>query len=157
MTAPAKPPATPSATPSATPAVNPPSIQELDEPRLEALIEAMFLAAYADGEFSQIEREHFYASIESLTDRRISGATVEALTARMKADLDAHGRAARLEAVKDKLANPGARKAALALTIQLVAADGIIRTAERELIDDMAAALEIDQDTAADLVTQLTT
>ena len=134
----------------------PPSIKELDEPRLEALIEVMFLAAYADGEFSDVEREHFYASIETLTDRRISGPTLEDMTVRMKADLDEKGRANRLEAVKEKLATPGARKAALALTIQLIAADGIIRTAERELIDDMAAVLEIDQDTAADLVTQLT-
>lgn len=145
------------APPSVHPPATPPSIKELDEPRLEALIEAMFLAAYADGEFSDVEREHFYASIESLTDRRISGPTLEDLTVRMKADLDEKGRAACLEAVKEKLSTPGARKAALALTIQLVAADGIIRTAERELIDDMAAVLEIDQDTAADLVTQLTT
>jgi tellurite resistance protein len=148
MTASARPPAHRPATP--------PSIKEFDEPRLEALIEAMFLAAYSDGEFSDVERAHFYASIESLTDRRISGPTVESLTVRMKADLEVEGRAARLEAVKEKLSSPGARKAALALTIQLIAADGIIRTAERELIDDMAAVLEIDQDTAADLVTQLT-
>lgn len=134
---------------------SPPSVKELDEPRLEALIEAMFLAAYADGEFSEEERAHFNASIESLTDRRISGKTLEALLLRMRSDLAAFGQAARLVSVKERLASPGARKAALALTIQLVASDGIIRTSERELIFALADALEIDRDAAADLVTQL--
>jgi len=130
----------------------PPSVKELDEPRLEALIEAMFIAAFADGEFSDEERAHFAASIESLTDRRISGKTVDALLARMQADLAAQGREARFASVKERLPTVGARRAALALTIQLVAADGIIRTSERELIFDLAAALEIDRDTAADMV-----
>lgn len=140
-----------------TTTITPPSVKELDEPKLEAIIEAMFLAAFADGEFSEEERKHFRTSIESLTDRRISGATVEALMTRMRSDLEASGQAARLAAVKEQLTTPGARKAALALTIQVVAADGIIRTSERELVFALADALEIDRDIAADLVTQLTT
>lgn len=134
---------------------SPPSVKELDEPRLEALIETMFIAAFADGEFSEEERKHFYASIESLTDRRVSGRTLEALLNRMKTDLDAAGRAARLASVKERLESPGACKAALALTIQLVASDGIIRTSERELIFELADALEIDRDAAADLVKEI--
>jgi len=134
---------------------SPPSVKELDEPRLEALIETMFIAAFADGEFSEEERKHFGESIESLTDRRISGKTLEALLQRMKTDLDAQGQPARLASVKERLATPGARKAALALTIQLVASDGIIRTSERELLFDLADALEIDRDAAADLVKQI--
>jgi uncharacterized tellurite resistance protein B-like protein len=136
---------------------NPPSIKELDEPRLEALIEAMFLAAFADGEFSEPERKHFFSSIESLTDRRISGITLEALMARMKADLDSSGLAARLASVKVRLESPGARKAALALSIQLVASDGVVRTSERDLILAMADVMEIDRETAANLVTELMT
>jgi uncharacterized tellurite resistance protein B-like protein len=138
------------------PTMNPPSVKELDEPKLEAIIETMFLAAFADGEFSEVERTHFTASIESLTDRRISGATLDALMVRMRADLDASGQAARLAIVKEQLTTPGARRAALSLTIQLVAADGIIRTSEYELILAVADALEIDRDEAADLVKELT-
>jgi uncharacterized tellurite resistance protein B-like protein len=135
---------------------NPPSIKELDEPRLEALIEAMFIAAFADGEFSEPEREHFCSSIESLTDRCVSGITLEALMHRMKADLDSAGLSARLASVKERLDSPGARKAALSLSIQLVAADGIIRTSERDVILTMADAMEIDRDTVAHLFTRLT-
>jgi uncharacterized tellurite resistance protein B-like protein len=137
--------------------ITPPSVRELDEPKLEAIIETMFLAAFADGEFSEEERRHFRASIESLTDRRISGATLDALMHRMRSDLEASNQPARLAAVKERLTTPGARKAALALTIQLVAADGIIRTSEHELVLAVADALEIDRDTTADLVKQLTT
>ena len=43
--------------------------QALGEAKLEALIEAMYLAASADGEFSPVERAHFLKSIESLTGR----------------------------------------------------------------------------------------
>jgi len=43
----------------------------------------------------------------------------------------------------------------LSLAIQVTAADGIIRTSERELIMDTAEALEIDRDEAADLVIKL--
>lgn len=137
------------------PTISPPSVKELDEPKLEAIIETMFLAAFADGEFSEEEREHFTASIESLTDRRISGATLTALMHRMRADLEVSSQAARLASVKERLTTPGARKAALALTIQLVAADGIIRTSEHEMILAVADALEIDRDMAADLVKEL--
>jgi tellurite resistance protein len=49
-----------------------------------------------------------------------------------------------------------ARKLALALAIQITAADGIIRTSERELILETAAALDVDGDTAADMVRDLT-
>lgn len=133
----------------------PPSVKELDAPLLEALIETMFLAAYADGEFSDKERAHFHASIESLTDRRISGTTLDALLARIMGARKAEGQPKRLLAVKERLGSEGACRTALALTIQLVAADGIIHDAEREHVFALAAALEIDRDTAADLLKQI--
>jgi len=137
--------------------ISPPSVQEYDEPKLEAIIETMFLAAFADGDFSEEERQHFLKSVQSLTDRRLSQKTMEALMTRMMADLEASGRQARLKAIKERLFSiPGARKVALAMAIQIVAADGIIRTSEHELLFELAEALEIDRNEAADLVTRLT-
>jgi tellurite resistance protein len=130
-------------------------VQGLPGPKLEALVEMMFLAASADGEFSDVERKHFLGSIESLTDGRLKGPPLEALLDRAKKDLDATGREARLKAVKERLPDPGARKVALSLAIEVTAADGIIRTSERELILETAEALEIDRDVAADLVIKL--
>ncbi len=128
---------------------------DLAPPKLEALIEIMFLAASADGEFSEVEQEHFNESIKSLTNGRIHGAELEALVTRLKTSLEREGRDARLAAVKDRLPDAGARKVALSLAVEVTAADGIIRTSERELILETAEALDIDRDEAADLVSKL--
>jgi tellurite resistance protein len=130
-------------------------VQGLSSTKLEALVEMMFLAASADGDFSDVERTHFLQSVESLTDGRLAKPALEELLHRAQKDLDASGREARLAAVKERLPDAGARKVALSLAIQISAADGIIRTSERELILETAEALEIDRDEAADLVIEL--
>jgi uncharacterized tellurite resistance protein B-like protein len=131
------------------------AVKGLSDAKLEALVEMMFLAASADGDFSEVERQHFLKSVESLTDGRLGKATLEALLTRAKQALDASGRESRLSAVKERLPDSGARKVALSLAIQVTAADGIIRTSERELILETAEALEIDRDEAANLVIKL--
>ncbi|HYQ16155.1 MAG TPA: TerB family tellurite resistance protein [Polyangiaceae bacterium] len=136
-------------------ATNAAVVQGLSNAKLDALVEIMFLAASADGEFSDVERKHFLHSVEALTDGRLAGAALEALLERAKTDLEASGRQARLQAVKDRLPDAGARKVALSLAIEVTAADGIIRTSERELIFETADTLEIDRDQAADLVRKL--
>lgn len=123
--------------------------------RLEALVEAMVLAAGADGEFSEEERAHFLSSVQSLTDGRLGGARLEELVTRAEAAVEREGREARLGSIRARLPDPGARRTALALAIQVTAADGVIRTSERELILETAEALGIDGDTAADLVAKV--
>jgi uncharacterized tellurite resistance protein B-like protein len=127
----------------------------LPQPKLEALIEMMFLAASADGEFSSEERAHFAKSVGALTEGTIGEADLDQLLSRAKTDLDASDRAARLQSVKERLPEADARKVALGLAIQVTAADGIIRTTERELIMETAEALEIDTGEAADMVKSL--
>jgi tellurite resistance protein len=134
---------------------NPPSVHTFDEPKLEALVDLMYLAASADGEFSDEERRHFLRSVESLTDRRIAGDALDGLVSRIEADLRSGSREGRLAAVKERLGTPALRKIAFSMAVQVMAADGIIRTSERELLLELADALEIDRDEAADLVAQL--
>ncbi len=131
-------------------------IRSFDDPKLEALLETMFMAAYADGEFSDEERSHFAKSVESLTDGRVTGPKFDELMDRVVRDYMAGERSARLASIKSRLADPGACKVALALAVELMAADGIVRTSERELILEIAEALDIDADAAADLVAKLT-
>ena len=130
-------------------------LQALGNAKLEALVEVMFLAASADGEFSEVERSHFLKSVESLTDGRIAPAQLEALFDEASGALRREGREARLASVKGRLPDKGSRRVALSLAIQMTAADGIIRTSERELILETAEALEIDRDDAANLVGEL--
>ena len=134
---------------------SPPSLRQIDEPRLEALVETMFLAAFADGEIGDEERHEFSAEVESLTDRKLGAQALEALVTRFAAELEAQGRPARVAAVKARLGSPATRKLALELALRIVASDGIIRTTERELILDLAVGLDIDRDEAADLVAKL--
>jgi len=131
-------------------------VRALGDAKLEALVEIMLLAASADGDFSEVERSHFLKSIESLTDGRIAGARLETLISEASVALERDGREARLASVKARLPEANARRVALSLAIQVTAADGIIRTSERELILETAEALEIDRDDAANLVSQLT-
>ncbi|WP_437284026.1 tellurite resistance TerB family protein [Sorangium sp. So ce406] len=137
------------------PQMSPPPLKTLDEPNLEALIELMFLAAFADGEFSQEEKLHFFRSVESLTDRRIPQSTMDELIQTVVTQLQKEGRAARLASLKERLPSPQARKVAFSLAAQVVVADGIVRTSERELLLDVAAALELDQTEAAEVVRRL--
>jgi len=130
-------------------------LRALGEAKLEALVEAMFLAAAADGEFSTIERAHFLKTIESLTTGRLPTSRLATLVADAGEALAREGRAARLLSVKTRLPDAGSRRVALSLAIQVTAADGIIRTSERELILETAQVLEIDRDEAANLVSTL--
>ena len=130
-------------------------LHALGEAKLEALVEAMFLAASADGEFSTVERAHFLKSVESLTDGRLPTSRLAKLVAEAGEALEREGREARLLSVKGRLPDAGARRVALSLAIQVAAADGIIRTSERELILETAEVLEIDRDDAANLVNRL--
>ncbi len=98
----------------------------------------------------------FLKSVESLTDGRIPHARLEALVTESAVALDRDGRAARLANVRARLPDAGSRRVASSLAIQVTAADGIIRTSERELILELAEALEIDRDEAANLVGKLT-
>lgn len=123
-----------------------------DAPKLEALVETMILAARADGEFSAEERAHFASSVESLTDRHVEGLATQTLVADIEKKIAEEGREARLASVKERLSDPASRAIALELAVALMASDGLLRTSERELVMEVADALEIDRDAAADIV-----
>ncbi len=130
------------------PALDP---KKLDEPTLEALIEMMFLAVNADGEFSDAERVAFAGQVAELSGGRVAGERFRTLAARIEKDAT-QGRTARLEVLKKIFTDPTLAVGALGLVVRMVAADGIIRTAERELILEVAEGLGIEGDVAADLV-----
>jgi tellurite resistance protein len=136
-------------------------LKTLDGDKLEAVVEAMMLAADADGEVSEEERVELASSIQSIArdTHHAEALTVERLTPLMNRALGriaSEGRQSRIVAVRQGLGDPDARKAALGLAISVTAADGIVRTSERELILDLAEGFEIDRDEAADLVAELT-
>ena len=135
-------------------------LKNFDEAKLAALVETMYLAADADGEFSDDERQQLGSSIRDMAAGSQHQDTLETqlqgMLANAKAALDSDGRDSRLAAVKSALGDDSTCKTALALAIRVTAADGIVRTSEREFIMDLAESLGVDGDTAADLVRDIT-
>ncbi len=129
--------------------------RDVNEAKLEALIETMYLAAKADEEFNADERAHFVLSVESLTDKRLEGDKLEQLLARFEADQQKKGQHECLLALKARLGDDATCRLAVSMAIRMLAADGIIRTREREFILEMAETLGIDRGVAADLVNEI--
>jgi tellurite resistance protein len=129
--------------------------RDVNEAKLEALIETMYLAAQADGEFTADERAHFVSSVQSLTERRLEGEKLDKLLARFQGDYKQNGRKASLASVKARLGDERSCKLGLSMAIRMLTADGVLRTSEREFILEMAETLGIDRDAAADLVKEI--
>jgi tellurite resistance protein len=123
--------------------------------QFEALAEVMALAAEADGEFSAEERAHLEKVLSELASDALSRVALERALKSAQGAAEAGGRLPRLKELRAVLPGPEACRGALALAIELTAADGLIRTSERELILEAADALGVASDEAADLVRQL--
>ena len=133
----------------------------LDAARLDAVIETMVIAAAADGELDTDEREQLLASLAALTRGAAGLSAAErpdlaAVLDRVLRELREQGREARLAIVAERLGDAAGRKAAFGLSVEVTATDGIVRTSEREFLLELAAALQIDRDEAADLVRHIT-
>ena len=131
------------------------SSRDANEAKLEALIETMYLAARADGEFTIEERAHFVSSVQSLTEQRLEGAKLDRLLARFQSEYEKDGPKKRLVSVRTRLGDRQACKLGLSMAIRMLAADGILQTSEREFILEMADSLGVDRDSAAYLVKEI--
>ena len=128
----------------------------LGSPKVDALIEAMFLAATADGEFSPEESLQFVATIEALSDRKLQGDALMRLVGTLAERLRVDGRPARLAAVAERLPAGKGRETALILAAAITASDGEVRGSENDLVADLAEALGVAPDRAIELVARVT-
>ena len=126
--------------------------KDFDNAQFEALFELMVIAAAADDEIAKEEKEELFANFEALTAGKEGLGSFESSFAKALGNLAVDGRDARLASIKERLVSPTAREAALVAAIRVFAVDGIVRTSEREAILEIADALGIDSDHAADLV-----
>jgi tellurite resistance protein len=132
------------------------SLDGFNDEQLEAVVETMYLAAAADGEFSIEEQRHLAERIGRLSHGRLRGERLGALLAQAGAALERQGRPARLRGLRERLTDAKSRRGALGMAICLMAVDGIVRTSEREFIHELSGALEIEPEEAANLVAELT-
>jgi tellurite resistance protein len=128
------------------------SAHTLDEPKLEALIEIMYLAAYADGDFAPEERQHFARSVQSLTDRKVTPEMLDQIVARLDAARRATGTAALIVGARATLGSPGACKVALSLAIGVIMADGKVTDGERSMLHEIGTALGVEHSVTESLL-----
>ncbi len=129
--------------------------------QLDAIVDTMVLAADSDGELGDDEQRALVDNITKLaagTDHAeaLSGAMLTAKIRAARQQISDGDRDGLIVSVKQRLRDDDARRAALGLAIVVTNADGIVRTSERELIMELAEALDVDRDEAADLVRDIT-
>lgn len=124
-------------------------------PKLDALVELLYLAASADGDFSLEERELFVNKVRVLTGERLTAAPLAKIVARVEGDVEREGRTQRIATVRERLETPDARQTALHMAIDITVADNVLRTSEREVIAEIAEGLGIEPDVAADYIARM--
>lgn len=132
--------------------MNAPTLRAFEEPRLHALVELLYLAAMADGELGQEELSFFRRRVQAMTDERLGEPEIEKLLLRVDEHLRSSGRPSLLASLAERIGPPPLRQTALKMAIDMVMADKVMAPAERELIFELAEALEIDRPTAEALL-----
>lgn len=128
---------------------------DLGSPKVEALVEAMFLAATSDGVFAPEESLQFSATVAALTNKQLEPDAVYHLIGRLSTQLQAEGRNKRLEAVAARLPPGKPRETAIILAAAITASDGEIRGAENDLVADLGEALGVDPNRVVELVSKV--
>lgn len=112
-------------------------------PKMEALIEVLYVTALADEDFGPKEREQFTANVVGLCDGALKPEDVKGVILKLKFR-SKEGRPARLKAVAERLKTPEDREHAFALACSMALADGVVLDEERALIDELRVALALD-------------
>jgi tellurite resistance protein len=133
-------------------ACTPKLLSHLRNDQVDALIEVMLLAATADGELSIEEVDQLQNCLLEVDELWLTQIDLERRLAHAHERISGADRGQRLAAAKAVLTDIDARRAALELAIRVMAADGVMRTSERELILETAEALDVDRENAADMV-----
>lgn len=119
------------------------ALDALELPRLEAVVELAYLAAYADGVVTDAERNVFRGHVSAATKGRLSTEGVETLLSVIEVGLAIEKREERFASIRRRLGEPRLRRAALSLAVRVLNADGVLRTSEMAFVLRAAEALEL--------------
>jgi len=133
-------------------ALNPKLLESLTDPQIDAMVEIMLLAASSDGSLDYAEIAQLKKSLLQINDLWLSHVDLDARLAEAHKRIEGQPRAQRLTELRCALEAQEHRAAALEMAVKVMAADGIIRTSEREMLLEAAASLGLDGDLAADIV-----
>lgn len=113
------------------------------------MVEILLLAALADGSLAQAESAVIKRALLSVDELWLNHIDLENRMVEARLRIDAESREARLSKLRTMLPWPEQRALALKLAIQIVEADGVVQSSERELIMEAAQALGVQGDIAA--------
>lgn len=128
------------------------SLGSLELPRLEALIELMFLAAYADEQVTSEERELLKQRISEGSRGLISTITLDVMLETIENILAQDGREARFSSIRRRLGSTRLRLEALSLAAQVLWADRVIDPRETAWMARAAEAMEVPLEEAMKLL-----
>ena len=119
----------------------------LTTPKMEALIEAMYIAANADEDFGPKEREQFVSNVVGICNGAIKPDEVKGVLLKLKGK-SKDGREVRLKSIAGRLPSKADKEHAFALACNMALADGVVLDEEKQFTDELAKALGIDDDRA---------
>lgn len=122
---------------------SPPLSRDLARPELEAMFEAMFLAAFADDDFSDAERERFAERVSELSGGFVQGESFDQLLAQVTRELFTHGLSQRLATLAPRLQGEKRRRIAFEAAAEVAGGDRLSGS-ERRLLRELGQALELD-------------
>jgi uncharacterized tellurite resistance protein B-like protein len=117
------------------------SLATLELSELEAFVELMFLAAYTDGKVTESERAAFRGQVVSNTHGQLDAGLVEQILRSIEEQMASVDHDRQLARIRQRLADPRKRHAALAHAARVVLADGVLAVSEVEFMERAAAAL----------------
>lgn len=126
----------------------------LTTPRMEALIEAMYIAANADEDFGPKEREQFVSNVVGICNGAIKPEEVKGVLLKLKGKAK-EGREARLKSIAGRLPTKADKEHAFALACNMALADGIVLDEEKEFTAELAKALGIDDGRADSILDEI--
>ncbi len=125
---------------------------ELTAMTLQGFVDAGILMAAADGEITTEEYDQVADVISGFLDGKVSNRDIRAIINEAIEMLEEQGYDARLEALNANLVTEELREVAFQVACAVLVADGEYgEDDEGEAYDDIADALEIDQDRAQEL------
>lgn len=124
--------------------------------RFDALCEAMFLMAKADGKLDPSEADTLKGALRELSDNTVRSHHIQKMLESAEERLSKDGLEARIKAVANNLMHDeGSAEAAFVLAAAVAFADNEIADEENDMLNSFAEALGIDEEQANALLDEM--
>jgi len=125
------------------------SLASLELVKLEACVELMLFAAYADGSMGPEERAAFEAQVEKATLGQLRPEIVRTVLGVLESTIKEADPDARVRRIAERITDPRLRRGVLWLAATIAMADGKLLAEERSFLERAGAAFALTKDEIA--------